>query len=189
MGCTQGRPTQSSPPGSLEKLKMENGYVIGGRVAARRSTGQRHYTSNVGQYVRQDIRLVGGGNPSAARPSVGSRAGQEKRITGEGMKVTSDGGDEGGKHVKSGRSSTGRGGSLEKKPVIKERESLSANGGDGNVTRATSTTKSDGDDGEPVDGWPKWLTDNIPGDALEGLTPRSADTYDKIDKVNLSSYC
>lgn len=189
MGCTQGRPTQSSPPDSLEKLKMENGYVIGGRVAARRSTGQRHYTSNVGQYVRQDIRLAGGGNPGTARTSVGSREGQEKRITGEGMKVTSDGGDEGGKYVKSGRSSTGNRGSQEKKPVNKEREILSANGGDGNVTRATSSAKSDGDDGELVDGWPKWLTDNIPGDALEGITPRSADTYDKIDKVNLSFYC
>lgn len=41
-----------------------------------------------------------------------------------------------------------------------------------------------GDEDEVVDGWPKWLTDNIPSDALAGLTPRSAETYDKIDKVS-----
>lgn len=35
-----------------------------------------------------------------------------------------------------------------------------------------------------VDGWPKWLTDNIPTEALAGLVPRSADSYVKLDKVS-----
>lgn len=39
------------------------------------------------------------------------------------------------------------------------------------------------DDDELVDGWPKWLTDNISKDVLAGLVPKSADSYDKLDKV------
>lgn len=38
-------------------------------------------------------------------------------------------------------------------------------------------------DGELADGWPKWLTDNIPREVLAGLVPKSAESYDKIDKV------
>ena len=36
---------------------------------------------------------------------------------------------------------------------------------------------------EVVDGWPKWLTDNVPKEALAGLVPRSAESFDKLDKV------
>ncbi|KAK1361289.1 putative serine/threonine-protein kinase [Heracleum sosnowskyi] len=39
-----------------------------------------------------------------------------------------------------------------------------------------------------VDGWPKWLTDNIPRDALAGLIPKSADSYDKLDKIGQGTY-
>lgn len=35
-----------------------------------------------------------------------------------------------------------------------------------------------------VDGWPKWLTDNIPRDVLAGIVARSADSYDKLYKVS-----
>ena len=38
---------------------------------------------------------------------------------------------------------------------------------------------------ELVDGWPKWLVDNIPADVLGGLVPRSADSYDKLAKVSI----
>lgn len=47
------------------------------------------------------------------------------------------------------------------------------------------------EDGEVVDGWPKWLIDNVPSEALEGLVPKSAESYHKIDKVeqiNFSSF-
>lgn len=41
-------------------------------------------------------------------------------------------------------------------------------------------------DDEMVDGWPKWLVQNIPIQALAGLPPRSAESYKMIDKVFLS---
>lgn len=36
---------------------------------------------------------------------------------------------------------------------------------------------------EVVDGWPKWLTSNIPKHVLAGLVPKSVEAYEKIDKV------
>ncbi|KAB2635314.1 serine/threonine-protein kinase [Pyrus ussuriensis x Pyrus communis] len=44
------------------------------------------------------------------------------------------------------------------------------------------------DDGEIVDGWPKWLADNISREILTGLVPKSADSYDKLDKVGEGTY-
>ncbi|CAI9116480.1 OLC1v1017641C1 [Oldenlandia corymbosa var. corymbosa] len=191
MGCAQGRPASGSPLDSLETLKMENGYVKGGYVAARRSTGQRHYTSNnVGQYVRQDTRLAGGNTASNGRTGVGSRENLEKtKITEGGVKVSLgviD--DEGGRHVRSGKSSSGSRGTQEKKSINEDRENSSGNRGDGNSAPRRTSAKTDGNDGELENGWPKWLTDNIPREALAGLTPRSAETYDKIDKVGQGTY-
>ena len=39
---------------------------------------------------------------------------------------------------------------------------------------------------ETVDGWPKWLVDNVPREALAGLVPKSAESYIMINKV---SFC
>lgn len=36
---------------------------------------------------------------------------------------------------------------------------------------------------EFVDGWPKWLLDNIPTNVLAKLVPKSADSYEKLAKV------
>jgi cyclin-dependent kinase 12/13 len=36
---------------------------------------------------------------------------------------------------------------------------------------------------EMVDGWPKWLVDNVPIQGLAGLVPKSAESYKMIDKV------
>ncbi|KAK9216392.1 hypothetical protein WN944_008401 [Citrus x changshan-huyou] len=53
----------------------------------------------------------------------------------------------------------------------------------------TGSGKSGGGvDGELVNGWPKWLTDNIPREVLAGLVPKSAESYDKIDKVGQGTY-
>ncbi|KAF5751825.1 Serine/threonine-protein kinase [Tripterygium wilfordii] len=41
---------------------------------------------------------------------------------------------------------------------------------------------------ELVDGWPKWLVDNIPREVLAGLVPKSADSYDKLAKVGQGTY-
>lgn len=36
---------------------------------------------------------------------------------------------------------------------------------------------------EFVEGWPKWLVDNIPPNVLASLVPKSVDSYDKLGKV------
>lgn len=61
------------------------------------------------------------------------------------------------------------------------RESEKGNHGGGNVPRRILGEKISAD--ELVDGWPQWLIDNIPLDALAGLFPKSADSYDKLAKV------
>ncbi|GJN39171.1 hypothetical protein PR202_gb28272 [Eleusine coracana subsp. coracana] len=38
---------------------------------------------------------------------------------------------------------------------------------------------------ELVDGWPTWLLDNVPREALHGIVPKSADAYDKIYKARV----
>ncbi|CAI0428589.1 unnamed protein product [Linum tenue] len=39
-----------------------------------------------------------------------------------------------------------------------------------------------------VDGWPKWLVDNIPKDVLASLVPKSAESYDKLAKIGHGTY-
>ncbi|KAJ1424974.1 Serine/threonine-protein kinase, active site [Sesbania bispinosa] len=41
---------------------------------------------------------------------------------------------------------------------------------------------------EMVDGWPRWLVDNVPTQALAGLVPKSAESYKMIDKVGQGTY-
>ena len=36
---------------------------------------------------------------------------------------------------------------------------------------------------ELAQGWPKWLLENVPKKVLAGLVPKSAESYDKLDKV------
>ncbi|KAL6603191.1 hypothetical protein ACP70R_043552 [Stipagrostis hirtigluma subsp. patula] len=43
-------------------------------------------------------------------------------------------------------------------------------------------------DDELVDGWPTWLLDNVPREVLQGIVPKSADAYDKIEKVGQGTY-
>lgn len=61
-----------------------------------------------------------------------------------------------------------------------ERES---SGGSPNVSKRV-VPKKIGED-ELIDGWPKWLVDNVSADLLEGLVPKSADSYDKLAKVSI----
>ncbi|KAL8473737.1 hypothetical protein ACS0TY_030545 [Phlomoides rotata] len=74
----------------------------------------------------------------------------------------------------------GRGGGGGERRI--SRESEKGNHGGGNV----SEKKISAD--EMVDGWPQWLIDNIPLDALAGLFPKSADSYDKLAKVGQGTY-
>lgn len=39
------------------------------------------------------------------------------------------------------------------------------------------------EDEETIDGWPRWLVENVPRHVLDRLVPKSADSYEKIDKV------
>ncbi|XP_073149447.1 cyclin-dependent kinase A-1-like [Henckelia pumila] len=41
---------------------------------------------------------------------------------------------------------------------------------------------------EFVGGWPRWLIENVPKDALAGLVPKTADSYDKLAKVGKGTY-
>ncbi|KAK7399438.1 hypothetical protein VNO78_10620 [Psophocarpus tetragonolobus] len=41
---------------------------------------------------------------------------------------------------------------------------------------------------EFVDGWPKWLVDNIPQNVLASLVPKTADSYEKLGKVGRGTY-
>lgn len=45
-----------------------------------------------------------------------------------------------------------------------------------------------GGDDQLVDGWPKWLVDNVPKEVLVGLVPKTADSYEKLDKVSSFSF-
>lgn len=69
------------------------------------------------------------------------------------------------------------------KVVVGGGDSGSCSGG-GNISKRMASLNVVGKE-LLVDGWPKWLTDNIPGDVLAGIVPRSADSYDKLDKVSL----
>ncbi|XP_016475992.1 putative serine/threonine-protein kinase At1g54610 [Nicotiana tabacum] len=57
-----------------------------------------------------------------------------------------------------------------------------------NLATTRKSTKTAIHEEELIDGWPKWLVDNIPREALAGLVPKSADSYDKIDKVGSGTY-
>ncbi|KAH6774692.1 Protein kinase superfamily protein [Perilla frutescens var. frutescens] len=66
------------------------------------------------------------------------------------------------------------------------RESERKHGG-GNVSQRISVKKIVAVD-ETVDGWPRWLVENVKGDVLAGLVPKSADSYDKLAKVGQGTY-
>ena len=53
----------------------------------------------------------------------------------------------------------------------------------GNVSGRLTVKQTGEDDDETVDGWPKWLVENVYPDVLDGLVPKSADSYDKLAMV------
>ena len=73
------------------------------------------------------------------------------------------------------------GGGGEEQTVGGEEDEDKINGGDGNVSDRVTVKRIAGD--ELIGGWPKWLVDNIPTEALVGLVPRSVDSYEKLSKV------
>ncbi|KAH7520751.1 hypothetical protein FEM48_Zijuj08G0178700 [Ziziphus jujuba var. spinosa] len=70
-----------------------------------------------------------------------------------------------------------------------QKESDTNGGGGGNVVKKVQNVKKKNIEGyELVNGWPKWLVDNIPGDVLAGLVPKSADSYEKLAKIGHGTY-
>lgn len=63
--------------------------------------------------------------------------------------------------------------------IVKEEEGN--NNGVRNVSQRIVEKKIGSD--ELVDGWPKWLVDNMPSEVLATFVPKTADSYDKIAKV------
>ncbi|KAJ9561468.1 hypothetical protein OSB04_006628 [Centaurea solstitialis] len=59
--------------------------------------------------------------------------------------------------------------------------------GIGNVSHRIGVGKKIGSD-ELIDGWPKWLVDNIPKDVLANLVSKTADSYDKLAKIGHGTY-
>ncbi|KAI6691986.1 hypothetical protein NL676_019696 [Syzygium grande] len=65
------------------------------------------------------------------------------------------------------------------------------NRGNDNVVsdQGVNNKKIDGGGGDDlVGGWPKWLLENVKKDALAGLVPKTADSYDKLAKVGHGTY-
>ncbi|KAJ8544093.1 hypothetical protein K7X08_028604 [Anisodus acutangulus] len=81
--------------------------------------------------------------------------------------------------------------SRDQKEMIRGRDGI-RNGvgvriGNDSSHRGTSGGRKIGGD-ELVDGWPKWLVDNIPKEVLVGLVPKTADSYHKLAKVGQGTY-
>ena len=56
-------------------------------------------------------------------------------------------------------------------------------GGNGeDVSQKTSVFKRI-EEAELVDGWPKWLVDNVPREVLSGIVPKTAESYVMLSKV------
>lgn len=78
------------------------------------------------------------------------------------------------------------GGGRDKPTVAREGERVrevngGGDGGGGNVPRKVTRKKIAAD--ELVEGYPKWLVDNIPMEVLAGLVRKSAESYVKLAKV------
>ncbi|KAA8546596.1 hypothetical protein F0562_002665 [Nyssa sinensis] len=207
MGCALTKPLMNSPPRSFLKLKMENGYVSKEEYKeARRSTGQRLLGTDSGRLPSRPGSRVssaasgssgGGRGKDSGRPSqLGSRnSSSGSGSSGGGGGRGKDSGRPsqlGSRNSSSGSGSSGGGGrvSQEGKSITRENGGGSKGGGvsgGGNVSQSNTSSKFSTED-ELVGGWPKWLTDNIPSDVLAGLVPRSAESYDKIDKVGQGTY-
>ncbi|KAM7266470.1 hypothetical protein ACFE04_004367 [Oxalis oulophora] len=110
-----------------------------------------------------------------------------------GQRYTGSGGGGGGRHRNANPKP--RRVSVRKQQEVTVNEEDKGGGGDG-ITSGTSSGGGDVikrgsmmiDDDEMVDGWPKWLTDNVPREIFAGLVPKSAEAYDKIEKIGEGTY-
>lgn len=81
------------------------------------------------------------------------------------------------------------GGSIRTVAVERSQRLMTVDGGGGKMTRIVSVVHAGGgggDAGEAI-GWPSWLT-SVAGDAIRGLVPRRADSFEKLDKIGQGTY-
>ncbi|XP_054806146.1 probable serine/threonine-protein kinase At1g54610 [Prosopis cineraria] len=71
---------------------------------------------------------------------------------------------------------------------VKEKGRLNNREGKKHAVRNISKVSRKSFEDEMVDGWPKWLVDNVPKEALAGLVPKSAESYIMINKVGQGTY-
>ncbi|XP_075084416.1 putative serine/threonine-protein kinase At1g54610 [Nicotiana tabacum] len=158
MGCVQGRGYGFSPE-RFERMKIDNGYVKGDEVGKQHAERRRRRQQ---QYNTRDM--------SRIREQEGN--GRNHVVEVETRIIGRD----------------------QKEMMIKGRDGIGIGNGNGNGVGVRignelsnrGTRKMEGD--ELVDGWPKWLVDNIPKEVLVGLVPKTADSYDKLAKVGQGTY-
>lgn len=159
MGCAQTKYFVDSPDHyhhherGLEKLKLENDYVKGGHAGV------------------PVVRKQHGKVDDAAGKTHHEDGSNRKKVVGHGP----------------GRGVANGGGDRPPK------ERININGGDGRgdkdvtvlkkVQRPNVTAKKYIGGYDIVNGWPKWLVDNISGDVLAGWVPKTADSFEKLAKV------
>ncbi|KAL8466867.1 hypothetical protein ACS0TY_035799 [Phlomoides rotata] len=67
------------------------------------------------------------------------------------------------------------------------KKAVSSGNGDGD-NNTNVYKKNELREEELVNGWPKWLVENVPTDVLKNIVPKSADSYSKIDKLGQGTY-
>ncbi|KAK9080801.1 hypothetical protein SSX86_000559 [Deinandra increscens subsp. villosa] len=115
------------------------------------------------------------------------RGGGGSRKSNSGGRNLSSSASSGGSSSGGGRKEKAVSGGKERKEWMQKGSGSGGSGGGGGTRRNSASVKSDDLD-ELVDGWPKWLTDNVPKHALDGLAPKSAEAYDKLDKIGSGTY-
>ncbi|KAK9130088.1 hypothetical protein Sjap_010575 [Stephania japonica] len=158
MGCAQGRLLTSSPSHGVDG-ELARMKLANGYVGRDRVGGRRPMgEKSIGKGSNGVHRVEGGG--------VGVENSNKNKVLVVGGGV--DGGEKG------------------KVVVEGERDRVNSRGV-GNMSRRISSKRHVIGD-ELVDGWPKWLTDNVSEEVLAGLVPKSAESYHKLDKVGQGTY-
>ncbi|KAI4330139.1 hypothetical protein MLD38_028444 [Melastoma candidum] len=160
MGCVQGRPSSAlSPTRGLEKLKLESGY--GKREPPNNNDDDNNYNNNNGDHGSGD----NNGGIGVVKKAVYEYDGKSvvKREDERGEKAGKGDGSCNGGNVS--------------KRVMPAPPTIDV---------AAAEKKLGGD--EQVEGWPKWLVDNVSKEAFAGIVPKSADNYDKIAKIGHGTY-
>uniref|UniRef100_A0A0E0JYW1 [RNA-polymerase]-subunit kinase n=1 Tax=Oryza punctata TaxID=4537 RepID=A0A0E0JYW1_ORYPU len=162
MGCAQGKPSQGSPARSdgrgIDHLMRKNRYVP---AASSRLSDPLPAAAP----AAARLLLLKGQQPDAARAS-GRRAAAVER---EQIERDSGNDDRQTDHQAMDENAAA---AAEVTAAVDEEE-----------TPPPPPQPAPRREEELVDGWPTWLLDNVPREALQGIVPKSADAYDKIAKA------